>query len=171
MPIAATAAVGAGIVGAEAYDNRQGSAKELEKQTTLEEGHADGALSAQDDTAKFLVDENHARPSSELASIPAPLSKAESGATLGSSPLVPDVSPVDHDPASVRPTASVITTPGAPAARAASTTAVKNAELVSTPQLGGLESEGAHETGHLPKVIRHDTDISVSRLHVPGQFK
>lgn len=40
----------------------------------------------------------------------------------------------------------------------------------STP-LGGLEREGAHETGHIfPKVVRHDTDISVSNLHVPGKF-
>nr|OQO15409.1 hypothetical protein B0A51_17136 [Rachicladosporium sp. CCFEE 5018] len=37
--------------------------------------------------------------------------------------------------------------------------------------LGGLEAEGAHETGALfPRVIRHDTDISVSRLHIPGEF-
>ena len=37
--------------------------------------------------------------------------------------------------------------------------------------LGGLESRGAHETGQIfPKVIRHDTDISVSQLHVPGEF-
>jgi hypothetical protein len=37
--------------------------------------------------------------------------------------------------------------------------------------LGGHEAQGAHETGHIfPKVIRHDTDISVSQLHVPGEF-
>ena len=37
--------------------------------------------------------------------------------------------------------------------------------------LGGHEAKGAHETGHIfPKVIRHDTDISVSQLHVPGEF-
>jgi hypothetical protein len=37
--------------------------------------------------------------------------------------------------------------------------------------LGGLEARGAHETGHIfPKVVRHDTDISVSQLHVPGEF-
>lgn len=34
-------------------------------------------------------------------------------------------------------------------------------------ELGGLESEGARETGELfPKIIRHDT----SQLHVPGEF-
>jgi hypothetical protein len=37
--------------------------------------------------------------------------------------------------------------------------------------LGGLESRGAHETGHIfPSVVRHNTDISVSQLHVPGEF-
>jgi hypothetical protein len=38
--------------------------------------------------------------------------------------------------------------------------------------LGGNEKEGAHLTGQLfPKVIRHDTDITINRLHVPGEFK
>ena len=46
---------------------------------------------------------------------------------------------------------------------------------ISAPKLdgglGGLEARGAHETGQIfPKVIRHDTDISVSQLHVPGEF-
>jgi hypothetical protein len=36
--------------------------------------------------------------------------------------------------------------------------------------LGGHEARGAHETGRFPKVVRHDTDISVSQLHVPGEF-
>lgn len=37
--------------------------------------------------------------------------------------------------------------------------------------LGGLEARGAHETGHIfPSVVRHNTDISVSQLHVPGSF-
>lgn len=35
--------------------------------------------------------------------------------------------------------------------------------------LGGLEGKGAHETGRFP-VVRHDTDMSVSALHVPGEF-
>ena len=37
--------------------------------------------------------------------------------------------------------------------------------------LGGLESEGAHETGAVfPAVVRHDTEMSVSQLHVPGDY-
>lgn len=48
------------------------------------------------------------------------------------------------------------------------------ARPTSTPEaqpLGGLESEGAHETGAVfPRVVRHDTEMSVSRLHVPGEY-
>lgn len=42
--------------------------------------------------------------------------------------------------------------------------------LASEP-IGGLERDGAHETGTIfPKVVRHDTEMSVSQLHVPGEF-
>lgn len=38
-------------------------------------------------------------------------------------------------------------------------------------QLGGRERKGAHSTGQFfPSVVRHDTDMSVSKLHVPGEF-
>lgn len=41
----------------------------------------------------------------------------------------------------------------------------------SEGSLGGLEAEGAHGTGQLfPAVVRHDTDMSVSKLHVPGEY-
>ncbi|TKA75280.1 hypothetical protein B0A55_05086, partial [Friedmanniomyces simplex] len=37
--------------------------------------------------------------------------------------------------------------------------------------LGGLESQGAHETGRFfPTIVRHDTNISISALHVPGEY-
>lgn len=43
--------------------------------------------------------------------------------------------------------------------------------LNGSSALGGQEASGAHETGHIfPSVVRHDTDISVSQLHVPGSF-
>lgn len=49
---------------------------------------------------------------------------------------------------------------------------VGNSTLGDTgSRLGGLESRGAHETGRIfPSVVRHDTDMSVSGLHVPGEF-
>lgn len=37
--------------------------------------------------------------------------------------------------------------------------------------LAGNENEGAHETGaFFPRVVRHDTEMSVSNLHIPGEF-
>jgi len=42
-------------------------------------------------------------------------------------------------------------------------------DLNGNSVLGGHEAKGAHETGRFP-VVRHDTDISVSQLHVPGEF-
>jgi hypothetical protein len=37
--------------------------------------------------------------------------------------------------------------------------------------LGGNEAEGARETGAIfPRVIRHNTDMSVSQLHIPGEY-
>ncbi|KAK5734353.1 phosphatidylinositol 4,5-bisphosphate-binding protein [Elasticomyces elasticus] len=36
--------------------------------------------------------------------------------------------------------------------------------------LGGLESKGAKETGRFPTIVRHDTNISISALHVPGEY-
>ena len=46
--------------------------------------------------------------------------------------------------------------------------------MTSTPPssgLGGLEKEGARPTGNLfPSLLRHNTDMSVSALHVPGEF-
>lgn len=52
-------------------------------------------------------------------------------------------------------------------ATSTTTTAARNAD----EGLGGNERVGAHETGDLfPRVIRHDTSLSVSALHVPGEF-
>ena len=41
----------------------------------------------------------------------------------------------------------------------------------ATPGLGGLERQGAHETGRFfPSIVRHDTNMSISALHVPGEY-
>ena len=41
----------------------------------------------------------------------------------------------------------------------------------TTEGLGGLENKGARSTGHIfPSVVRHNTDMSVSNLHIPGEF-
>ena len=54
--------------------------------------------------------------------------------------------------------------PDQPAATASST-------MPPVGGLGGNEIDGAHETGSVfPKIIRHDTDMSISALHVPGEY-
>lgn len=161
VPLTAAAAVG---VGAEALDTRRENAEELDKQVAMEEGQAGPVESLEEhDTAKVLLD---APGTTQVpATIPPPLTTADPAATVVPAPLIADAT-------LTRPSASVVTpAPDAPAARSSSTQAVKNAPLVSQPPLGGLEKEGAHETGRMPMVIRHDTDISISRLHVPGEFK
>lgn len=70
-------------------------------------------------------------------------------------------------------TADALATPTAitsdPLASATTTTAVRSGS--TDEHLGGNERVGAHETGELfPRVIRHDTSLSVSALHVPGEF-
>lgn len=37
--------------------------------------------------------------------------------------------------------------------------------------LGGLEKDGAAPTGRIFPVVRHNTDMSVSQLHVPGEYE
>lgn len=78
--------------------------------------------------------------------------------------VVPQTDAIDHaNVAAVEANKEVV-----PPTSAASTTGV--ADVAANP-LGGHEREGAHETGQFfPQVVRHDTDISVSRLHVPGQY-
>ena len=48
---------------------------------------------------------------------------------------------------------------------------IPSGHVPKSEELGGLEREGAHETGRIfPRVIRHDTDMSISQLHIPGKF-
>lgn len=54
---------------------------------------------------------------------------------------------------------------------AGGSTLTQSTAPTSVSGLGGLESAGAHKTGHVfPAIIRHDTDMSISALHVPGEF-
>ncbi|KAK0290653.1 phosphatidylinositol 4,5-bisphosphate-binding protein [Friedmanniomyces endolithicus] len=46
-----------------------------------------------------------------------------------------------------------------------------NKTSTATQGLGGLERQGAHETGRFfPSIVRHDTNMSISALHVPGEY-
>ncbi|KAI9697848.1 MAG: hypothetical protein M1820_007635 [Bogoriella megaspora] len=75
---------------------------------------------------------------------------------------------------------SVVASEAAPTDDAISTTAVKDLPVTTTPAVKDLpvtsspadgHLEHAQRTGHIfPKVIRHNTDVTVSDLHVPGEF-
>ena len=59
--------------------------------------------------------------------------------------------------------------PGADMVPVAGATSTTTSE-VAAGELGGLEREGARETGAIFPMIRHDTNMSISQLHVPGKF-
>jgi len=93
--------------------------------------------------------------------VPAAAASAAS-APVASQPPPVVFAPVATESAATQP---VATQP------AANGSASSGAAAAQTSKLGGLESEGAHETGRLfPSVVRHDTSLSVSALHVPGEF-
>jgi hypothetical protein len=90
-------------------------------------------------------------------------------------PEVPEKSSLRSSPPdSVTVAASTISTEqttGRDAIGAAAPSTATTGSATAAGQLGGLEREGAHETGTIfPKVIRHDTDMSISQLHIPGKF-
>lgn len=78
------------------------------------------------------------------------------------------------------PFAPAGTFPGAPYYPSRTNTGLSNTDLsnnrlsdnrLSDNGLSGQEKEGARETGNImPPVLRHDTDMSVDQLHVPGEF-
>lgn len=149
----AAAGVGAGVLGSEAYRRQQ--AKDLPQQDGIQEEHVDPRL--HDERPLDLTEGHTAMPSSTQAATMQPSAFTEnngiSGATTtGTAPFpifVPTSSNVPQSPEFVQ----------------------YGAETPGDPTLGGLESEGAHQTGSLfPKVVRHNTDMSVSQLHVPGEF-
>ena len=107
------------------------------------------------------------QPSGQVAD---PVPSAVEPAVL-SMPVDPEPTTRNFDEPSVPlPTQATANEPIAPPTSLPTATSV-NEPLVEPSNLGGLEREGAHETGRIfPKILRHDTDISVSQLHVPGKF-
>ena len=90
-------------------------------------------------------------------------------------PEVPEKSSLRSSPRdSVTVVANTIPTEpttGRDAIGAAAPATATTGSVTAAGQLGGLEREGAHETGTIfPRVIRHDTDMSISQLHIPGKF-
>nr|POE48782.1 phosphatidylinositol 4,5-bisphosphate-binding protein slm1 [Quercus suber] len=167
---AGVAGVGAGALGAEAYRRHQQEQDDTSRPlqqpdtaipTTTPEGPTSG-VTALDDGNKVLVAQPTGMPSTAVlpvASLPSTTTSADTAP-----PISEVLSPPSAATTAVRP--EPFTFPSTTAQLPKSSTPIE-----PTPTLGGNEAEGAHETGHLfPRVVRHDTNLSVSKLHVPGEF-
>jgi len=153
-PVAA--GVGAGALGSEAYHYHQNKDVISEEQQTPYEDERPRDLTG--GHSPILPTSNEAATTNPSAFTS---NNGISGATYtGTAPfpvLIPNSSNVPQSPEFVP--------------YSASTYGVETPRAESSDNLGGLEREGAHETGaFFPKVVRHDTDMSVSQLHVPGEF-
>lgn len=166
----AAVGVGAGAAGAAAYNHYNHDDKsDLQRQAATEAALVDdGGVEAT----------NSAAPANNLSGT---AGSAPFGATRDatSAPVITPVGNGTTDAVDNRPVASPVTgnDPNTTYLSYASNTGsgIAGSSDITAPKLddglGGLESRGAHETGQIfPKVIRHDTDISVSQLHVPGEF-
>lgn len=161
----AAVGAGAGVAGTAAY-NHYNHANEpepqaqqpLQQQETLpiqDPLVAQDPLGAQDPTsstrdfsaaAETPAADNTFTPTPATVSEPAPTANANANGTFLSYPSTADTS------------TGLTGSSGSPVARL-------------DGGLGGLEAKGAHETGRIIPIVRHDTDVSVSQLHVPGEFK
>lgn len=90
---------------------------------------------------------------------------------LPSKPSFGDRNNIDDILSGASTPAAGIATPPTTTVADITTPATNTAARSADEGLGGNERIGAHETGQLfPRVIRHDTNLSVSALHVPGEF-
>nr|POE96979.1 phosphatidylinositol 4,5-bisphosphate-binding protein slm1 [Quercus suber] len=172
---AGVAGIGAGAVGAEAYrhhqqQQQQDDAAVAQTQvpdtavpTTTPEGPTSG-VTALDDGDRVLVAQPTGMPTAAIlpvASLPSTTTSADTAPPI-SQVLAPESATVTTTAVRPEPFSFPSTISQLPASSSA----------IDPPHaLGGNEAEGAHETGHLfPRVVRHDTSLSVSKLHVPGEF-
>lgn len=150
-PVAAGAAgVGAGVLGGEAYRRHQQQAVVPEpvpeqEEKTLRDAEDEAAISP---TAAVASD------STEPITPTVPLTN-----DINSTNIVPVAALNDVPDGYVEGTSVPAPTSSGPLS------------AIHEAPLGGNERLGAHETGaFFPRVIRHDTELSVSQLHVPGEF-
>ncbi|GAB7352181.1 hypothetical protein MBLNU459_g2660t3 [Dothideomycetes sp. NU459] len=166
----AAAGVGAGVIGSEAYRHHN-----AQKPTLAEDTEPTGDRNVNPTTGSpvpVMTTTNTIPHSSSMhlpVTEPIPTPSEGYGRSLSSAEAVPTPA------AEMLPTSNT----GATHAGAFQDNSGISGAVSSNPStveygingLGGLERQGAHETGVLfPKVIRHDTDMSVSQLHVPGEF-
>ncbi|SMY28960.1 unnamed protein product [Zymoseptoria tritici ST99CH_1A5] len=180
MPIvvggaAAAGGVGAGVLGAQGYQRHQEyeSAKTvpvtpLEPAEPLNPGIAIPILpTSGDEKAGAGMDGADGHPiqttSNTLPVVYAIPTGGSSQVDDASSSLPRSTPAILDDPAGTKPAKMI--------ASSTTSTTKRDSGEEAFP-LGGNEKEGAHLTGQLfPRVIRHDTSLSVSKLHVPGEFK
>jgi hypothetical protein len=180
----AAVGVGAGAAGAAAYNHYNHDDKaDLQRQAATEAALVDdGGAGATPSTAPM----NNISSATESAPFGSPRD-AQSAPIItpvgNSTTPAPVITPVgngttglvDTKPAAPQVASNDPTTTYLSYASNAGGSGIAGSSDISAPKLdgglGGLEARGAHETGQMfPKVIRHDTDISVSQLHVPGEF-
>ncbi|GIZ48094.1 hypothetical protein CKM354_001116700 [Cercospora kikuchii] len=195
---AGVAGVGAGVVGAEAYRRHQQDSvvpsietKDVspidatQDQTQLSHTPSNVSTISRERSVRAspignsiaaiaLGNEPISPPSSPPAAVsPTAVANPAQPTLESTTPLhaeaVPAVVPIAN-PAAVASTEKSAPLPTASAIASELTT--DSLSGPASPPLSGNEAQGAHETGQLfPRVIRHDTNLSISKLHVPGEFK
>jgi len=147
---AGVAGVGAGVLGAEAYNNREQRSAPAAQQTEQASYPTRSAYS-------YDPFSHPSEPADNATSFSLADALQTSQPNVGSTSVLSNSSaPASTTPAfgSVDRSVPSSSAPSAP----------------SGTTLGGLEAKGAHETGRIFPLLRHDTDMSVSGLHVPGEF-
>ncbi|KAF2768993.1 hypothetical protein EJ03DRAFT_108468 [Teratosphaeria nubilosa] len=176
---AGVAGVGAGALGADAYRRHQQemNASVPEEITTIDDTNLARGPTADDMTvddtnlpraptaADTTMDERGMARRPNIDAVLLPVTSASVQADLPSSSTIPG----ESQPA---PTSLTSTVANETAHRETVATEVGSASAgLAATGLGGLEAEGARETGcFMPAVVRHNTSMSVSALHVPGEF-
>ncbi|UJO23368.1 Phosphatidylinositol 4,5-bisphosphate-binding protein SLM1 [Fulvia fulva] len=175
VPAAAgVAGAGAGALGVETYSRHQKDATvpEILEKFPEFDGSQDGSQDA--------VAGSAAVPSYASDINPGLLPKEE--LSVSATPLPP--APIEQAvPSPIVPLGSIAAIAGTPPADISSpikdladesapiTANLEPVGSVAELPLGGNERKGAHETGQFfPRVIRHDTNLSISKLHVPGEW-
>ncbi|KAM0709949.1 hypothetical protein Q7P35_002311 [Cladosporium inversicolor] len=176
----AAVGVGAGAAGAAAYNHYNHEDKsDLQRQAATEAALVDDGGVEAAPSANNVPNTTESVPfgaprDTQSAPVITPISN-----TATAAPIITPVGDASTGTADNKPVASQVTghDPNTTYLSYASNTGsgIAGSSDISAPKLdgglGGLEARGAHETGQIfPKVIRHDTDISVSQLHVPGEF-
>lgn len=174
---------GAGVAGTAAYNhyNNRDDQPDLQQQSARESAAVDdGAMQQQAAKESALVDDGglqqQAAKESALVDdggfnptpVAAPIPNSRDIAAANTTTPAP-VSPITTQLPSTNANATFLSYPSN-----TGTGLAGSSDIPVSPTdggLGGLESRGAHETGHIfPSVVRHNTDMSVSQLHVPGEF-